>query len=263
MVDQLVDEHKPLPYILGNQPFHPLPVPLLVRPPTLIPRPETEHWLSHLSSLFLSISSPSSAKRPLRMLDIGTGTGCIPLSLAYSLSSHYRIRAIGVDQSSQAVSLARENTARCQLEACVKIIQADLFEDTFAKRVKRGLGHEGLEGFDLVVSNPPYITRADFANLPPSVKAWEDRRALVGERVGQDSIDDGLIFYDKILSILSSVLDNKLKTSGSRLPVLAFEVGSGQAQEVAKRIRETGLGLGSDVVKDQWGIERLVLGYRL
>lgn len=221
-----------------------------MRPPTLIPRPETEHWLAHLGSLFLPAAS-STSRPKLSILDIGTGTGCIALALAHSLQPHYTLRALGVDQSADAVQLAQENVERCDLAQEVHILQADLFADTFAARAKA----DGRAGFDLVVSNPPYITREAYLSLPPSVREWEDRRALVGERAGAP--DDGLVFYERILELLPDLLEAESKSVG---PVLALEVGQGQAREVACRVEARGMS--SEVVPDQWGVDRLVLGFR-
>ncbi|KAL8292170.1 hypothetical protein RQP46_001636 [Phenoliferia psychrophenolica] len=253
MVHQLVQDDKPLAYILGTQPFHPLPVPLLVRPPTLIPRPETEHWLAHLASLFLlSPSSPSLPKPPLTFLDLGTGTGCIPLALTHALSPSYSIRAVGLDATPTAVLLASQNAQRCHLSKSVKIVQGDLFKKAFLKRVKSAAKLSEGSRFDLVVSNPPYITRADYENLPKSVRAWEDRRALVGEldekRVLADGRDEGLVFYERIASLVPRLIDLDPE-KGMELPVMALEVGSGQAQAVAARLREARLR--TDVVEDQ------------
>lgn len=277
MVHQLVAENKPLAYILGSpsplfsslsttkltrlrragtQPFHPLPVSLLVRPPTLIPRPETEHWLLHLASLFLPSSSSPTTKPRLNILDIGTGTGCIPLSLAYSLSPHYALQALGVDLSPAAVQLAKDNVQQCRLRECVHIVQGDLFQEGFVEEVWR----EGGGAFDLVVSNPPYITRRDYESLAPSVRDWEDRRALVGEQGGGGGVDDGLVFYDRIVRLLPALLGEGGRGQGGERPVVALEVGMGQAQEVSRKVKEAGFR--SEVVKDQWDIERLVLGYR-
>lgn len=247
----------------GNQPFHPLPVPLLVRPPTLIPRPETEHWLSHLTTLLHPIPSKSFS-----ILDIGTGTGCIPLALVCGLrtpsnsnSKAPDVSAVAVDKADTAVELARENVARCK-EAVgdrVKVIQSDLFAPDFVERV-RSLNAGG--GFDLVVSNPPYIPRKDYAELAQSVKGWEDRGALVGELRGEaeglEAEHDGLIFYRRIANIFEALLVDEKQTKS---PVVAFEVGAGQAAAVEQLLRRKGFR--AESFKDQWGVERMVLGYHV
>ncbi|GAA5977869.1 hypothetical protein JCM5350_006203 [Sporobolomyces pararoseus] len=289
MIDQIVKHDKPLAYILGSQPFYPLPVDLLVRPPTLVPRPETEHWVLHLSQTILS--SPSFQKEArFRILDIGTGSGCIALGLTQSLlfpdqtlvnsptkvkverNTTRLIETVAIDQSNLAVELAIENSRRCQLEERVSVHQLDLFSDLFTEDVKR-LGNEAEgEGFDLVVSNPPYITREEFEGLDLSVKNWEDRKALVGEKppgvsaTGEEpegsTTDDGLIFYRRITSILEQLLrrGNEVGTKEDRAPSVALEVGKGQAQEVGKMLRTRGYK--AEIVSDPWGVERAVFGWK-
>ncbi|GAA5900889.1 hypothetical protein JCM5296_002208 [Sporobolomyces johnsonii] len=278
MVREMVEEDKPLAYVLGTQPFHPLPVDLLVRPPTLIPRPETEHWVLHLSQVILeSLPSKSSAPKPFRILDIGTGTGCIALGLAHSLlhpsapspptSPFSSVHALAVDKSTSAISLASENAARCNLEQQVTFLETDVFADDFpsvARSGSGGGGDEGEQGFDLVVSNPPYITLDEYDRLDASVREWEDRGALVGERPGAApaAVDDGLVFYRRIAGLLGELLvdSSPLLDGASAAPVVAFEVGEGQARAVAALLEERGFK--AEIVSDPWGVERAVFGWR-
>jgi len=317
MVTDLVQHNKPLAYIIGKhpwllaissllivvlqmdrspfagtQPFYPLPRSLLVRPPTLIPRSETEHWLDHLASVLKRSTVLTRSDLPYNILDIGTGTGCIPLTLAHSLRHLHRpVHAIGVDQSDAAVQLARENITRCGIDipGRVDVVLGNLFAADFAERIRgaAGLGAQEVgpsKGFDLVVSNPPYIPRRDFEGLAASVREWEDRGALIGELHPAPSLgpepqpatssphtansvtnaeeDDGLIFYRKITSILDQLLSADAGTGpGGRQPVVAFEVGQGQAGEVRGLLEARGYR--AEAVDDQWGIQRLVLGFRM
>lgn len=197
-----------------------------------------------------------------------------------------KIETFGIDQSPNAVELARENATRCELEGTVRINEMDLFDETFVEEVRRlGITEEGEgdgEGYDLVVSNPPYITREEFKGLDPSVKDWEDRKALVGERSNEikeeegvkgegeeeEGKDDGLIFYRRITSILDSLLSKTSKEGsgevsrgkGTGPPNVAFEVGMGQAEEVAKMLRIRGYK--AEIVSDPWGVERAVFGWK-
>lgn len=340
MVRQIVYEHKPLAYVLGadsilhrcscrrvdvvanagTQPFHPLPVDLLVRPPTLIPRPETEHWVNELTKRITAAygdsGRPDTARKPFRILDVGTGTGCIALGLTYGLAQAWvehpnRVQTVAVDQSEQALELARENTLRCGLLASsradnaaavlkqaggVVLQKADLFSPTFSSSVSAALppatagpsgtrhaGHDEVtKRFDLVVSNPPYIPLRDYLSLEANVRDWEDRRALVGEAPAgalvdpapaspgpQSQSDDGLVFYRKIVSVLHEILAMP-ETVGSpeEAPVVAFEVGKGQARAVAELLAEwrspgkshirPALRLDPEIIADPWGVERAV-----
>ncbi|GAA6064285.1 hypothetical protein JCM10212_000951 [Sporobolomyces blumeae] len=301
----MVNHHKPLAYVLGTQPFHPLPVELIVRPPTLVPRPETEHWVLHLSETISSSSAfardaTSTSPAPFRILDIGTGTGCIVLGLVQALSDRANpststgsspngsgldrsttVQGVAVDRSESAVDLARENASRCGLEEQVVVEVGDVFDDRFVEIVRRGAGPvrgddstETDRGFDLVVSNPPYVTRKEYAELDPSVRDWEDRGALVGERRGgvlgrgggdetganeERDEDDGLVYYRRITLILDHLLTRSSSSTGlcsatdpsprsssttkpapSPPPCVAFEVGSKQARSVAALLRDKG-----------------------
>ena len=230
MVTELVQLDKPLAYVLGQfppmhltqihlltpitctgtQPFYPLPVELLVRPPTLIPRPETEHWLNQLIDRLAGGAPP-----PLRILDIGTGSGCIALGLTYALRNRKEhgvptVQTVAVDQSAEALALARENAHRCGLvgtplgvaapsrndgpskstaaTAPISFVLENLFSPTFTSSVLSALRGASSSPspfsaarFNLVVSNPPYIPLHEYETLDASVREWEDRKALVGE----------------------------------------------------------------------------------
>jgi methylase of polypeptide subunit release factors len=284
---QVFERSDPSP--AGTQPFHPLPVELLVRPPTLIPRPETEHWVSLLFQRLLTSSafSPSSnSKRPFRILDIGTGTGCIALGLTYALStsSSIPIHTLAVDRAPSALELATENARRCGLfhpssssssASHVSLLEAELFSPSFASTVLSHLSTpaSSTPGFDLVVSNPPYIPLHEYAQLDRSVREWEDRGALVGELPRALSVpkrdeklasseDDGLVFYRRITSLLDDFLvlppspDESFGT-----PVVAFEVGKGQARAVERLLVEQGFE--AEVIEDHAGVERAVFGRRM
>lgn len=254
----------------GTQPFHPLAIPLLIRPPTLIPRPETEHWVTELAEVLRNHFAAQSTcqtttPRPFRILDIGTGSGCIPLALAASLKQYDTVRAVGVDVADSAVELARENVVRCGLDKVVSIGKADLFANNFAKIVN-GLGRSGEAdeagggAYDIVISNPPYITRDAYKSLTASVKDWEDRGALVGESLDDTTnLDDGMIFYRRIIGLLPSLLATPITTScSSGFPSVVFEVGEAQAEKVRLLLEEAGFR--GEIMLDQWGIERVVVG---
>ncbi|KAG8681498.1 hypothetical protein FRC09_017449, partial [Ceratobasidium sp. 395] len=146
----------PLQYLLGSQPFGSLDI--LTRPPTLIPRPETEHWTLQLAE---TLRSRTLQDRPFRVLDLCTGTACIPLLLCHSLPPR-TISALAIDISPGAVELARDNVTRCGYTASsggntVRVECQDIFSDNFAQWLKQT--GPSWEPYDVLASNPPYIPR--------------------------------------------------------------------------------------------------------
>lgn len=217
-VDQYVSQKKPLAYILGDIPFGDMV--LSVRPPILIPRSETEEWVIKLSkrmtnyfrnnkhpsiptlgSNYPSTSSTNthvkisnskySASNCFKVLDIGTGSGCISNYLAYH---HRYLHAVGIDIHQDAIHLARGNASIHRLNPSKSYCSSspsdhvgrssffnlDLFSPTFTKNLLER--SQTLMGFDMIISNPPYITHSNYLNLPTSVKHWESPIALIGDR---------------------------------------------------------------------------------
>ncbi|CAE7146004.1 unnamed protein product [Rhizoctonia solani] len=242
----------PLQYLLGTQPFGSIEI--LTRPPTLIPRPETEYWTLRLAQTLLS---HAFNEVPLRMLDLCTGTACIPLLLCDSLSPG-TISALGIDVSRAAVKLADENISRCGFNDSggntVRVECLDIFAPNFVALLKRHIW----EPFDVLTSNPPYIPRHEYDKLSHTVRSFEDPLALLGEY--PSSADElscqtehdklGLSFYVRITSLLQ---DQKLIRPGGHV---ALEVGQGQARSVERMllpfVNQT------QVWTDPWGVERVV-----
>jgi release factor glutamine methyltransferase len=145
---------EPLAYVLGDWDFRRLTLTTDRR--ALVPRPETELLVDRCIALLAGVRAP-------RVVDVGTGSGAIALSLAQELPG---ARVTATDASADALALARENAAANDLE--VELVETDLLA--------------GLTGpFDLVVSNPPYVTASELAGLEPEVREWEPRAALVDE----------------------------------------------------------------------------------
>lgn len=173
----LGDLCSPTPSLaVGNQPFGPLL--LTVRPPTLIPRPETEEWTLRLASLL-----PSA--KPLRILDLCTGSGCIPLALLHALPQS---QGVGVDLSSRALGLAEENAQLHGLNDRFRTVAGDLFAEGWAPRWVHQHGR-----VDVVTSNPPYIPAPEMRTLEKGVRDWEDERALLGDVSKRTSVGPTLL----------------------------------------------------------------------
>jgi release factor glutamine methyltransferase len=147
-------KREPLAYVLGEWGFRRLVLKTDDR--ALVPRPETEIVVERCLELLRDEDAP-------RVLDVGTGTGAIALALA---DEHRGARVTGVDASPRALSLAQENAAFLQLDSRVDIRPGDI-----------GVA---AEGWDLVVSNPPYVEPDEWDALQPEIREWEPREALVG-----------------------------------------------------------------------------------
>lgn len=212
---------RPMAQILGQREFWSLP--FKVTAATLDPRPDTET----LVDAALGVIGLGRWK-PLRLLDLGTGTGCI---LAALLSECPAATGIGVDASPEAAAVAAENIAALGLDARAEIRLGDWCA--------------GLAGtFDVIVSNPPYIPEAEVARLAPEVRLFEPRMALTPG-------GDGLGAYRAILKGLHGIA-----APGA---IVAFEVGQGQADDVAALMSAAGL-IAVTQRHDLAGIARVVLG---
>jgi release factor glutamine methyltransferase len=148
-------EREPLAYVLGEWGFRRLT--LSVDRRALVPRPETEVVVERCLALLDAIATPD-------VLDVGTGTGAIALAIA---DEHPGARVTAIDVSEYALALARENAERAGID--VRFRHADL-RDGF-----------GVGAYDLVVSNPPYVSTEEIETLQPEVRDWEPRLATVGE----------------------------------------------------------------------------------
>ena len=160
-LDKLVERRarrEPLAYVLGEWGFRHLTLKTDAR--ALVPRPETEIVVERCLALLAGEPAP-------RVLDLGTGSGAIALAIAHE---HPGARVTAVDSSPDALALARENSETLDLDI-------DLHE----------AGLEAVEeGWDLVVSNPPYVAPSEWDSLQPEIREWEPRAALVGEGLHEE-----------------------------------------------------------------------------
>ncbi len=212
---------EPIQYVLGEWDFRSLTLKCDSR--ALIPRPETEELVTRV----LKWLKENPSDDPRFVVDVGTGTGAIILSLA----AEYKGSAVflGTDVSEAAISLAKENAAKCALDGRVKFAVMDGLDD-----------FDEPEVVDVLVSNPPYIESAVCETLDPRVKDFEPRLALDGGASGLD-------FYDRYLADALNIL----KPGGA----VFFEIGENQGEAVAKLMEGYGF---SDirVEKDYSGHDR-------
>jgi release factor glutamine methyltransferase len=196
-LDRLIDRRarrEPLAYVLGEWGFRRLT--LKVDRRVLIPRPETEVVVQRCLELLADVAEPA-------VLDVGTGSGAIALAIA---DEHPAARVTAIDVSAEALELARENAEATALDVVFE--QGDVLE--------------GLTGtFDLVVSNPPYVTAEEIEQLQPEVRDWEPRIATVG---------------DEHTAAIADEATRVLVPGGH----LVLEVADGRAGEVLQLLRDRG-----------------------
>lgn len=215
---QRLSRFEPLQYIEGRTLF--LGRELLVAPGVLIPRPETEE----LVELMLK-EIPADA----RILDVGTGSGCIAISLAKELPDAL---VTAWDVSSEALSVARANARK--LQSNVRFVECDVLACQ--------VDEVGL--YDVIVSNPPYVTEAEKADMEPNVLQWEPSLALFVPD------DDPLRFYRRI-----AVLGRDMLVDGGRL---YFEINRAYGREMVEMLRTMGY-VGVRVEKDLSQNDRFVI----
>ena len=224
-VRSLVDRHlagEPVAYRIGEWEFYGLSLDL--SPDVLIPRPDTEVLAGQAIEYIQTLGE-------CRVLDLCAGSGCIGLAVASQVP---QARVVLGEYSDAALKVCRQNIRRNGLSGRVVPMQADARE-----KPERSLGE-----FQCIVSNPPYIPRADIETLDASVRDYEPHLAL-------DGGEDGLDFYQTISGKWKDAL-----APGGRL---YFEVGIGQADSVLRIMRAQGFG-DIQIVKDLHDIPRVVFG---
>ena len=230
---QLRTKGMPIQYIVGNQEF--MSLIFKVNSNVLIPRHDTEVLVEHVIGFFKSrsvIDEAEDSQSIYSIMDIGTGSGCIAVSLAYYISNSY---LIAVDISPEALEVARYNARQHKVQQKISFVQHDILSNF----------PEGIEvnSLDAIVSNPPYIVTSVIDSLQREVKDYEPRQAL-------DGGNDGLIFYRRIISEAYQYL----KTGG----LLAFEVGHDQSQKVQQLIEQNGNYRLIKILQDLAGVSRVV-----
>ena len=194
----------------------------------LIPRPDTEVLVEYVISYGKNLSIG-----PSTILDIGTGSGAIAVSLAKYID---KAKVTAVDIHAGALLVAKKNAATHGVAHRIELVQGDLFTPLMDFKVK--------PKFDIIVSNPPYIPRDDIGGLEAQVKDFEPLQALDGGR-------DGLDFYRRLAKDAPAFL----KDDG----LWAVEVGYNQAHQVAAILKEQGSYNSIDFIKDLSGYNRVVV----
>lgn len=215
---------RPIAYIVEHREF--MGLDFYVKEGVLIPRPDTETLVEEIIDL--------CKDKEVNILDIGTGSGAITVSLAKYLP---KANLISFDIADIPLEIGKKNAISNGVEEKIKFVKSDLFSAIKDKDVK----------FDVIVSNPPYIRKSDMDTLHTQVKDYEPYNALEGGV-------DGLDFYRNITE--QSHL--YIKQDG----ILAYEVGHDQAQDVAMIMQNNGY-TNIYTKKDIQGIDRVVIGFKL
>ncbi len=226
--NKILNESMPLQYLIGSVPFD--GVTIMVEPPTLIPRLETEEWCVHLIDQLKTVNT-----KDMMFLDIATGSGCIALALAHNFR---QTMVHGTDIEHDAIALSERNAALNSVDN-VQFFYSDVFSNVSDK-------------YDIIVSNPPYVTEDEFKTLEKSVTKWEDKKALVAN-------DDGLQIIKNIIINALQYLKKNDKLRRANIPQLIIEIGYQQGVVVKKLFTDAGYNAIA-VHKDMAGKDRYVTG---
>ena len=222
-------EGRPVQYIIGEQFFYGMQ--FMVDERVLVPRPETELLVEHaLESLGMTGRGGS---REAKVLDIGTGSGCIAVTMA-TLCPELKVTAL--DCSMDALVVARLNAAKYGVESRIAFVFADMFEEFFAAKLPAS-------SYDLIISNPPYIPALEWETLQREVKQYEPKIALTTLH--------GIECYQAIAAQATKIL-----VPGG---TLCFELHADAAVKVSKIMEGQGF-RGIRVAKDYSGHDRIISG---
>jgi release factor glutamine methyltransferase len=215
---------EPMQYITGYTEFYGMQ--FKVNPDVLIPRPETE-------ILIETIINHHKTKTNLSILDIGTGSGNIPISLSVNLPQS---RILSVDISEKAINIARENSVFNNINGSLDFKLVDVFDDVILNE----------SSFDVIVSNPPYVSAVEYPDLQKEIIEHEPKIAVTDG-------DDGLKYYRRIAFVAAKILANN--------GILYLEIGKEQHGPV-KTILEENNFAEIGIVKDYQQIERVIFGIK-
>ena len=214
---------EPVAYLVGHKEFYSLR--FKVTPATLIPRPETEHLIVG------AIESCKQYDETIRIIDVGTGSGCIAVTLAKQLEQEHVIAA--TDISLEALAVARENAIEHQVESRIRFYEGDLLDAL----------PEGSKPVNLIVSNPPYIGRSEVDTVEATVKDFEPETALFA---GEDGTE--------IIQRLIQQAETMLLPGGT----LLFEASPATMDRCEELVKQSALEF-VEVINDYAGLKRILV----
>ncbi len=219
-------KREPLQYIIGKTEF--MGLEFKINPNVLIPRPETEILVEKAIE---TIKKEFPSETTVKLLDIGTGSGNISISIAKFLGE--KVKVVGIDLSDKAIQIAEENAKLNNVEN-VEFICFDFFDTDFENKFQNQ--------FDIIVSNPPYISTEEFETLQEEIKNYEPRIALTDE-------SDGLTFFRRLADLSRKIISNR----GFILAEMAYN----QAEKVKEIFKSAGYEE-IETFKDYLGFERVI-----
>jgi len=223
--------HVPLQYITHRVEF--MSLDFVVDERVLIPRPETEILVE---TVLKNEHDKQYSKRKITIMDIGTGSGNIAVSLAKNLSN---VEIYASDISQEALEIAKTNAQEHKVVDNIHLLHGDLFSAF--------VGYAEKEHIDFIVSNPPYVSESEWKNLEPELRDHEPRVALVAGK-------DGLCFYKQIIKEAT----DWLMPDG----YLIIEIGETQANTIIKLMEREGHYEDFEIIKDLQGKERVISARR-
>lgn len=186
-------EGTPVAYLVGSKEFYSLP--FEVNPDVLIPRPETEHLVVEALDRAKELAAARGSEAGLRIADVGTGSGIVAITMATRLKT---ASFTALDISPQALQVCQRNMAKHEIDPVrIRVVESDLLQACDSE-----------ERFDLILSNPPYISESEFAELEKTVRDYEPKHALVSGAEGTELIakliqqseshlaDDGFLIFE-------------------------------------------------------------------
>jgi release factor glutamine methyltransferase len=217
-------EREPLQYITGKVEFYGLP--FKVNSSVLIPRPETELLVEKVIN--------DNKNTNIKILDIGTGSGNIAISLKYHLPL---AEVTSVDKSEEALSVALSNAELNSCSGKIHFVKSDILSNEF----------ESLNKYDIIVSNPPYISEEDYNKLEPELRVYEPKIAL-------SDLGDGYLFYKRIIDVSDRLLNAKGK--------IYLEMGEGQSSAIKEFLVINNFN-NIQITKDYQSIDRVISGEKI
>ncbi len=227
---EALKNHEPIQYIIGQTQFFGLP--FKVNESVLIPRPETEELVEWVIN-----NQQTTNSKQLDILDIGTGSGCIAISLAKKLPN---AKVFALDVSKEALNIAKANARQNNVE--IEFVEADILKTAY-----RIPNTEDLK-YDIIVSNPPYVRTSEKGQMQPNVLKHEPHLALFVEA------EDSLLFYRKITQLANQAL--------SPNGILYFEINEYLGKDMLKLMKDEGFAE-VEIKTDIFGKNRMIKGVKL